>query len=349
MTVASEDSPEAGAGGRAPEMAEKRGETVSEEPAGSLQTCTPEEGKTATAASPCEGEDEKARADTRESTAHPRRRRSKPVGAHWWDMDELLEFTEEMLRGVDEGRTRVIDPESPAASDDLEVIVTEVEKEEKNVYVSFPSAEESADRKRKEAETARKQVEEEDTDHEIRSEDVAHQAWDTLGAERTAQLLEAANRTGQKSLNTSRLNIVGEGRAGKTAWLRGVSNQRFTETDSTIGVQQSLLEVNKVDMKAGGGGDWSVVEDGSSSIMTAEEAEKRLAAELALAETPEERREREKRAHAALVIQQAVRCHAARLTYYMLAGDDLLAELEELEQEFKQEVVLFSPPPSLFY
>ena len=157
-------------------------------------------------------------------------------------------------------------------------------------------AEEAADRKRKEAETARKQVEKEDTEHEIRSEDVAHQAWDTLGGERTAELLDAANRKGEKALNTSRLNIVGEGRAGKTAWLLGVSNQRFQETDSTIGVQQSLLEVNKVDMKAGGGGDWSVVEDGSSSIMTAEEAAKRRAAEIALAETPEERREREKRA-----------------------------------------------------
>ena len=161
-------------------------------------------------------------------------------------------------------------------------------------------AEEAADRKRKEAETARKQVEKEDTEHEIRSEDVAHQAWDTLGGERTAELLEAANRQGQKALNTSRLNIVGEGRAGKTAWLRGVSNQRFTETDSTIGVQQSLLEVKKVDIKAGGGVGWSVVEDGSSSIMTAEEAEKRLAAELALAETPQERREREERAQEAL-------------------------------------------------
>jgi len=139
-------------------------------------------------------------------------------------------------------------------------------------------------------------VMEEHADHETESEGAALEKWDTLGAARTAQLLEAATRTGQRALNTSRLNIVGEGRAGKTAWLRGVSNQRFTETDSTIGVQQSLLEVNKVDIKAGGGGGWSVVRDGSSSIMTAEEAEKRLAAELALAETPEERREREKRA-----------------------------------------------------
>ena len=81
------------------------------QPAASLQTCAPE-GKTETAAQPCQREDEKARADTREST-----------GAHWWDTDmgdyEPLEFTEEMLRGVDEGRTRVIDPQSPATWDDL--------------------------------------------------------------------------------------------------------------------------------------------------------------------------------------------------------------------------------------
>ena len=122
--------------------------------------------------------------------------------------------------------------------------------------------------------------------------------------ERITELLEAANRKGEKALNTSRLNIVGEGRAGKTAWLLGVSNQRFEETDSTIGVHQSLLEVNKVDMKAESGGGWSVVKDGSNSIMTAEEAEKRLAAEIGLAETPEERREREKRVQEALRAQK---------------------------------------------
>jgi hypothetical protein len=235
VIVASE---EAGAGGRAQEMAEKRGETVSED-------------------------------------------------------------TGVESRSSDKDSAKVVDalPQVPTERVERESVIggTEVEKEGRK-----DKTEKSADRKRKKAETARKQVDEEDVDHEIRSEDVAHQAWDTLGGERTAELLDAANRKGEKALNTSRLNIVGEGRAGKTAWLLGVSNQSFKETDSTIGVQQSLLEVNKVDMKAGGGVGWSVVRDGSSSIMTAEEAEKRLAAELALAETPEERREREKRAQEAL-------------------------------------------------
>jgi len=35
---------------------------------------------------------------------------------------------------------------------------------------------------------------------------------------------------------------------------------------STIGVQQSLLEVNKVGLRAHGGG-WCVVDDGSTSLM----------------------------------------------------------------------------------
>jgi hypothetical protein len=47
----------------------------------------------------------------------------KSTGAHWWDADlgeyEPLEFTEEMLRGVDEGKTRIIDPQSPASWDDF--------------------------------------------------------------------------------------------------------------------------------------------------------------------------------------------------------------------------------------
>ena len=104
-------------------------------------------------------------------------------------------------------------------------------------------AEESADGKRAAASaaSARKVAEEEeDAEHEIASEDVArpHEVWDTLGGERAAELLAEARRKGETALNTSRLNIVGEGRAGKTAWLLGLSNQRFHETDSTIGVQQ---------------------------------------------------------------------------------------------------------------
>ena len=85
-------------------------------------------------------------------------------------------------------------------------------------------------------------------------------------------------------------------RAGKTAWLRAVSNLPYIQTDSTIGVQQTLLEVKKTDMKVDGDGrSWAIVEDGSGAIMKGEEARKRVAAEIALQETPEERRLREER------------------------------------------------------
>jgi hypothetical protein len=76
---------------------------------------------------------------------------------------------------------------------------------------------------------------------------------------------------------------VGEGRAGKTAWLRSVSNKAFEDTTSTIGVKQSFLEVNKVDMETKWEGGWSVVEEGTL-IMKADEAMTRLAAEIAVME-----------------------------------------------------------------
>ena len=82
-------------------------------------------------------------------------------------------------------------------------------------------------------------------------------------------------------MNTSRLNIVGEGRAGKTAWIRAVSNKAFEDTSSTMGLKQSLLEVNKVDMETKCEGGWSVVEEGTL-IMKADEAMTRVAAEIAV-------------------------------------------------------------------
>jgi hypothetical protein len=64
---------------------------------------------------------------------------------------------------------------------------------------------------------------------EIGEVDGAHQVWESMDAERVEECLQAAMRAGGKALNTSRLNIVGEGRAGKTAWLRAVSNQAWKE------------------------------------------------------------------------------------------------------------------------
>ena len=105
--------------------------------------------------------------------------------------------------------------------------------------------------------------------------------WETISAERAEECRRKAMQRGGKPLNTSRLNIVGEGRAGKTAWLRSVSNEAFEHTDSTIGVKQSLLEVKKVDMETKCEGAWSVVPEGAL-MMTADEAMTRLAAEIAV-------------------------------------------------------------------
>jgi hypothetical protein len=112
---------------------------------------------------------------------------------------------------------------------------------------------------------------------------VTQKKWETISEERAEECLREAMRRGSKPLNTSRLNIVGEGRAGKTALLRAVSNKAFEDTTSTIGVKQSLLEVNKVDLETKCGGGWSVVEEGTL-IMKADEAMTRLAAEIAITE-----------------------------------------------------------------
>ncbi len=112
---------------------------------------------------------------------------------------------------------------------------------------------------------------------------VVYKKWESISAGRAEECLREAIRRGGKPLNTSRLNIVGEGRAGKTAWLRAVSNKAFEDTTSTVGVKQSLLEVDKVDMETKFGGGWSVVEEGTL-IMKADEAMTRLAAEIAITE-----------------------------------------------------------------
>jgi len=118
-------------------------------------------------------------------------------------------------------------------------------------------------------------------------EEAPHQG--TMDANTCAQLLAAALDQGGKALHSGRLNLVGQGRGGKTSLLRGISNLPFEDTDSTIGVQQSLLEVNTVDFSTLNGGGWRVVDDGSRSIMTSKEAQARLAAQIFSEETPEDR------------------------------------------------------------
>ena len=52
----------------------------------------------------------------------------------------------------------------------------------------------------------------------------------------------------------SKIMIVGEGRAGKTALARSVIGEPFEETDSTFGIQQLTCVINQV--ATGGDGSW---------------------------------------------------------------------------------------------
>jgi GTPase SAR1 family protein len=89
----------------------------------------------------------------------------------------------------------------------------------------------------------------------------------------------AALESNGRPLNSSRVNVVGQGRVGKTAFVRALTNQIFVDTESTMGVSQSLLEVDKVALDAHGDTAWSTVTDGSTA-MSAQEALARRAAEL---------------------------------------------------------------------
>jgi GTPase SAR1 family protein len=86
---------------------------------------------------------------------------------------------------------------------------------------------------------------------------------------------------GGRPLNSSRICLVGPGRAGKSALARVISNQEFQDTDSTIGVVQSFFEVDKIGLTIEGSGQWSVLND-ASTVMSVEEALARCAAQLQL-------------------------------------------------------------------
>ena len=166
------------------------------------------------------------------------------------------------------------------------------EAEEKRKAEEKRRAEAEEKRKKHEAveEKNRKAVEEEQnkkTAKEERNRQAAGDASDVDGAyemsEQEAQkLMEAALLQGAVDLNTSRLNIVGQGRAGKTALANALAGRHFVETASTMGVEQNLLEVNKVSVEAVGSVDgdvWNQVEDVRAGI-TLQEAQARCAAQI---------------------------------------------------------------------
>ena len=61
-------------------------------------------------------------------------------------------------------------------------------------------------------------------------------------------------KDGGGPLGRGRLNLVGQGRAGKTALARALRNLDFEETKSTAGVEYQLMEVNRADLGVGSGG-----------------------------------------------------------------------------------------------
>ena len=105
-------------------------------------------------------------------------------------------------------------------------------------------------------------------------------AHEELSGEKAEEYFNAAVTEGGRALNSSRICVVGQGRAGKTALARALSSQPYEDTESTIGVKQNFLEVNKVGLSAGDGGQWNVLGDGNNTVMSAEEALARCAAQL---------------------------------------------------------------------
>ena len=126
--------------------------------------------------------------------------------------------------------------------------------------------EEEAKRKQEE-EAKHKQEEQRKTDPKLHSEGAVDEAVDE------------ARKSDGRPLNQSRCQFVGQGRSGKSASGRAMSGLPFIETDSTIGVSQSMLEVDKINLNVRSCGQWTTVNDGST-VMSAEEALARCAAEL---------------------------------------------------------------------
>ena len=61
-------------------------------------------------------------------------------------------------------------------------------------------------------------------------------------------------KDGGGPLGRGRLNLVGQGRAGKTALARALQNLDFEETKSTAGVEHQLMEVTRAALGMGSGG-----------------------------------------------------------------------------------------------
>ena len=70
-----------------------------------------------------------------------------------------------------------------------------------------------------------------------------------------SEKLKDALATGSKEWGRSKIMIVGEGRAGKTALANSIIGKSFKETDSTLGINQFTCSINQISK---GKGDWSI-------------------------------------------------------------------------------------------
>ena len=67
--------------------------------------------------------------------------------------------------------------------------------------------------------------------------------------------LQSMLQKGSKPWNRSKIMIVGEGRAGKTALANSIIGKKFSETESTIGIGQFTCDVKMANLGANGAWD----------------------------------------------------------------------------------------------
>jgi GTPase SAR1 family protein len=84
-------------------------------------------------------------------------------------------------------------------------------------------------------------------------------------------LLKEALKEGTKEWRRSKLSIVGEGRAGKTALTNTIIGRGFSETNSTVGINQLTCDVRQVRASASGQdeAEWSVAHRSERELETA--------------------------------------------------------------------------------
>jgi GTPase SAR1 family protein len=80
---------------------------------------------------------------------------------------------------------------------------------------------------------------------------------DTAKAENDKLLLAQALQRGSKEWKRSKLSLLGQGRAGKTAFANAVAGRQFEETASTVGINQLTCDVKQMRLGDTGQAQWS--------------------------------------------------------------------------------------------